>query len=275
VHGFLEGFLSEHSADVDTCIMGVLAPFKDVHEGIADIKAGIKARNLTEIEQGVADLHKVMTDLPAAMSKCHAMEQDIKAIVEVLKGFRSLKDLIDHIKDDLAADNQGEIAAELELMVRSFEEKKYQDFGNHAGQLLHRLVIGPEGSVLAWPGSKCTGSDDPKGPYPLCYEGSAGALGLKEDVKVKILTYASGKGTMDIVGSGIEAISCKGKAFTKSGQAISPSISDCLPSVVTIQKVDYCSDSDAVVVTVKDKSIPLPVSATLKKTACPSASIVV
>merc|ERR1711907_774796 len=77
--------------------------------------------------------------------------------------------------------------------------------------------------------SACSGSADPAGPYPLCYEGSAGALGLKEDVKVKISSFASGKGTMDLSGSGIETISCTGKSFTKSGQEISPDISDCLP----------------------------------------------
>jgi hypothetical protein len=104
----------------------------------------------------------------------------------------------------------------------------------------------------------------------LCYEGSAGALGLKEDVKVKISSFASGKGTMDLSGSGIETISCTGKSFSKSGQDILPDISDCLPKVVTVQKVEYCSDDDTVSVTVKDTNVPIPVSASLKKVTCPS-----
>merc|ERR1712224_887295 len=120
----------------------------------------------------------------------------------------------------------------------------------------------------------CTGSKDPSGPYPSCYEGSAGALGLKEDVQVKISSFASGKGTMDLQASGIEKITCKGKSFTKSGQDISPEISDCLPKVITVQKVEYCSDDDTVSVTVKDTHVPIPVSATLKKVACASTVVV-
>merc|ERR1740120_238266 len=115
--------------------------------------------------------------------------------------------------------------------------------------------------------STCTGSNDPPAA-PVCYEGSAGALGLKEDVKVKIDAYASGKGTMDLTGTGIEAISCKGKSFSKSGQEITPDITDCLPKVITVQKVDYCSDQDTIAVTVKDTKIPIPVTATLSKVAC-------
>merc|ERR1712139_44986 len=78
---------------------------------------------------------------------------------------------------------------------------------------------------------------------------------------------------MDLEGSGIESITCKGKAFTKSGQEISPDISDCLPKVIAVQKVEYCSDSDTVSVTVKDSKVPIPVSATLKKVTCPSMAV--
>jgi len=120
----------------------------------------------------------------------------------------------------------------------------------------------------------CTGSADPPAA-PLCYEGSAGALGLKEDVKAKLVSYASGKGTMDLSGSGIETISCIGKNFTKNGQEITPDISDCLPKLVTVQKVEYCSDQDTIAVTVKDTKVPIPVTATLSKVACSTEAWVV
>merc|ERR1712084_52122 len=120
----------------------------------------------------------------------------------------------------------------------------------------------------------CTGSADPPAA-PLCYEGSAGALGLKEDVKAKLVSYASGKGTMDLTGSGIETISCVGKSFTKKGQEITPDISDCLPKLVTVQKVEYCSDQDTIAVTVKDTKVPIPVTATLSKVACSTEAWVV
>jgi len=272
--GFVEGFLSDKSTDVPMCIVGVLAPLADIKNGLADIKMGIKERNLTDIEEGVESLRQVMQDLPSAMQKCKAAEADVKAIVAVLKGFHSIHDIINHIKSDLSADSSGAIAQEFELMVRSFEAKKYDDFGKYLGEMLHRLIVGPEGNLVSFVRA-CSGSDDPKGPFPACYEGKAGALGVTEDVKVKLTSYASGKGTMDITGSGIEAITCTGKSFTKSGQTISPDLGSCLPSVITIKSVEYCSDTDTVYVTVKDKSIFFPVSATLNKVTCPSSEVLV
>jgi len=114
--------------------------------------------------------------------------------------------------------------------------------------------------------SACSGSKDPSGPYPLCYEGSAGALGLKEDVKVKISSFASGKGTMDLSGSGIETISCTGKSFTKSGQAITVAVGDCDPDI-QLKSVLYCSDTDTISASVLDaKVIDLPLAFTLART---------
>lgn len=125
-------------------------------------------------------------------------------------------------------------------------------------------------SQVAWSDKhKCSGSADPKGTFPMCYEGSAGAMGVKEDVKVKLLSYANGKGTMDLQGSGIEGIKCTGKNFTKNGAKLIPDISACLPKLISLNKVEYCSDQDQVFVTVKDSKVPVPVSATLKKVSCP------
>merc|ERR1711970_1655601 len=112
----------------------------------------------------------------------------------------------------------------------------------------------------------CTGSSDPPGDG--CYEGKAGALGLTEDVKVSVKSYAGGKGTMDLSGSGIESFTCKDHSFTKSGQEISMDVSDCVPHAIAVSDVKYCSDSDQIKVTVKDKTVPLPISAMLSKTTC-------
>lgn len=81
-------------------------------------------------------------------------------------------------------------------------------------------------------------------------------------------SYAGGKGTMDLSGSGIESFTCKDHSFTKSGQEISVDVSDCVPHAITVSDVKYCSDSDQIKVTVKDKTVPLPISAMLSKTTC-------
>jgi cathepsin L len=128
-------------------------------------------------------------------------------------------------------------------------------------------------SVVVAAAASCKDSADPADiTSDVCYTGSAGALGLKETVTVTIHDFASSAGHIDVVGSGIEDISCKGKAVSKSGQDLSTDLADCLPSAVSITSIKYCSDSDEISVTVKDKSVPIPVSATLKKADCASVS---
>merc|ERR1712066_586500 len=116
----------------------------------------------------------------------------------------------------------------------------------------------------------CSGTADPA--EAGCYEGKAGALGLTEDVKVNVKAFAGGKGTMDLSGSGIEKFTCSDHAFTKTGQEISVDVSDCVPSAITVSDVKYCSDSDQIKLTVKDKSVPLPISALLSKVSCATGS---
>merc|ERR1711862_75978 len=115
----------------------------------------------------------------------------------------------------------------------------------------------------------CKGTDDPAGP--ACYEGSAGALGLTETVKVQLLEVGAGEGKLAFTGSGIEGFTCSDKSYTKSGTDLTLSdISDCLPDHVEVTKVKYCSDNDQVQVTVKDDTVPLPITAKLNKIACAS-----
>jgi len=115
--------------------------------------------------------------------------------------------------------------------------------------------------------SSCSGTADPAGP--ACYEGSAGALGLTETVKLNLLEVSAGAGKLEFTGSGIEGFTCSDKTYTKSGSDISLSdLSDCLPAHVEVSKTQYCSDDDTVRVTVKDDSVPLPVTAKLKNVPC-------
>jgi archaellum component FlaF (FlaF/FlaG flagellin family) len=113
----------------------------------------------------------------------------------------------------------------------------------------------------------CKGTADPSGPS--CYEGSAGALGLTETVKVNLLEVNPGAGKLEFSGSGIEGFTCSDKTYTKSGSDVSLSdLSDCLPDHVEVTKTQYCSDDDTMKVTVKDDTVPIPITATLKNVPC-------
>lgn len=117
----------------------------------------------------------------------------------------------------------------------------------------------------------CTGSGEPDVSQPRCYHGKAGALGLTESVDVTLKDFAAGNGHIDVSGGGIEDFSCSNHAFSKSGQAINTDLTDCVPTAITVKSVKYCSDDDTVQVTVADKAVPLPITATLKKVDCGSA----
>jgi len=123
-------------------------------------------------------------------------------------------------------------------------------------------------------GASCSGSADPDVSSPRCYHGKGGALGLTENVDIKISDFSGGAGHIDVAGDGIEGFTCSNHGFTKSGQAITTDLSDCQPDGIAISKVLYCSDQDTVKVTVKDQTVPIPVTATLKKVDCASAVVV-
>jgi len=111
----------------------------------------------------------------------------------------------------------------------------------------------------------CSGSGD---PTHGCYEGTAGPFFAKETIKVHVAKFANGVGSMDLTGSGVLGFTCSEHSFTKSGQAVSVDLSDCLPAGVSVPSVNYCSDSDTVAVTVKVDAVGMSLPATLKKVSC-------
>jgi archaellum component FlaF (FlaF/FlaG flagellin family) len=121
----------------------------------------------------------------------------------------------------------------------------------------------------------CTGDADPVVTAAQCYKGKAGALGLTETVTIKVTDFASSAGHVDLSGEGIESFTCTGKSVTKSGQEIAlEDSSDCLPSGIEVSDVKYCSDSDTMKITVKDKTVPLPISAIASRIDCPASMVV-
>merc|ERR1712072_366475 len=113
----------------------------------------------------------------------------------------------------------------------------------------------------------CTGSADPA--RGTCYEGQGGAFGVTEDIKVDVKAFSNGKGIIDLSGSGVKGFTCKDHSFSKAGQEIAVDVSDCTPAGIVVSDVKYCSDTESLKVTVKDKAMPfLPVSAMLNKVAC-------
>jgi len=113
----------------------------------------------------------------------------------------------------------------------------------------------------------CTGSKYPPSPAPFCYSG--GELG--EALTVKVTSFAGGRGTFDVTGSGIEKMNCMAKPFTMSGQTFIADLSDCVHTI-GISSIEYCSSQDHVLVTAKLGRVPAVVL--LKRTLCSAVFVV-
>ena len=75
---------------------------------------------------------------------------------------------------------------------------------------------------------------------------------MGETVNLKVNSFDSEAGSFDLTGSGLESISCLGKSFSKSGQDLVADLSDCV-SLASISKLEYCSDQDQIVATIKGR----------------------
>merc|ERR1712209_184389 len=89
---------------------------------------------------------------------------------------------------------------------------------------------------------------------------------IRVDVPL-VRSSCSSVGATTCTGSGLESISCLGKSFSKSGQDLVADLSDCV-SLASISKLEYCSDQDQIVATIKDGFIST--NAVLTKVACDS-----
>jgi len=114
--------------------------------------------------------------------------------------------------------------------------------------------------------ASCTGTDDFPST-PACY--GANVLG-KEDVVIKIESFASGAGRFSLTGSGSVPLSCE-TAFTKD-DANKIAFDDCdVSAYAKVKSGQYCSDTDEFKATFNPLGVPLPVSVKLAKVDCGSA----
>jgi len=94
-------------------------------------------------------------------------------------------------------------------------------------------------------------------------------LGLSETVKVNMDEVNVGSGVVSFTGTGVEGFTCSSKSYTHTGLDLElEDLSDCLPDLVQIKKLQYCSDSDEVDVSVKVSVVPIPIKASLTRVAC-------
>ena len=76
----------------------------------------------------------------------------------------------------------------------------------------------------------CTGSEDHPSAIPFCYTGSK----LGERVNLKVNSFNSEAGSINLTGSGLESISHLGKSFSKSGQDLVADLSDCVSLAIEV-----------------------------------------
>jgi len=126
--GFVEGFVSDNSADTDMCILGALTPIADISTGIADIKMGIKAG--LGIKKAISDTKKAIPDIVEGISEIVdgikvIKEDNKKGIAEIKKGFNGIQEDISDLKADITKDineRHQDFEAGLESLVKILKD---------------------------------------------------------------------------------------------------------------------------------------------------------
>ncbi|CAE8590064.1 unnamed protein product, partial [Polarella glacialis] len=111
---------------------------------------------------------------------------------------------------------------------------------------------------------QCTGSAAMPPDASLCFEG----LRLGLTLKAKFVTGASSSGKVDFEVSGLVSAKCVEIPFSPIGQSmhVNPSLLDkCLPDVVGLADVKFCSDQKEVML---EFSRPMAISVNLQKARC-------
>ena len=114
--------------------------------------------------------------------------------------------------------------------------------------------------------SPCTGSEDPKRSTPLCYKGKGSILGgaLSETIEINVKSFEHEAGVFDVSLAGAMKKECDSISFKKRGSTLVFDNSCLLADV----KAKYCSDQDAIAVTVSVKEVPTAVHSQLTPTPC-------
>jgi hypothetical protein len=142
VVNFVDGLTNDHH-DMQSCILGALQPVGDVVTVVQDAKSAIHDRNYTEFLMAFDALDAFLHDVQPAVATCAVPVQDGKADWKVLSNFSSIKELLGHVKQDFAGDDQDRIMAGFEAAFQAYFQKDYGSFGGDLGAALYRLMISP------------------------------------------------------------------------------------------------------------------------------------
>lgn len=180
VMGLMEGVLDGEGSDFALCLVnGVLPPVQEGGLALQDIKAGIKARNLSEIATGLAAVGQAIKDSHQVGAQCSGAESDEHHIKDITKNIKGVQDLIHHVRDDIAKDGDDLIGKEFEMTMQALAKKDDGGFGQHLGMLLHRIFIEPKFPNEQQPHSAALTEEQPSQMLPP-WMNSEFALGFIE-----------------------------------------------------------------------------------------------
>jgi hypothetical protein len=143
VVNFIDG-LTNDQHDLQTCILYNLQPISDLITAETNTKKAIHDRSFTEFVKAFDALDAFLHDVQPAYAGCARPVKDAKADIAVLKNFSTIKDLMQHVKDDFAKDDEDKIFAAFEDAFRAYFQKDYGTFGADLGAALYRMMISPK-----------------------------------------------------------------------------------------------------------------------------------
>lgn len=139
--GLIEGLVDQHD-DVMQCGLNGVAPVGlNLINAATDFEKALKDRKIGELRAVLDDLLGSCEAIKPMLDNCDLAHSEVMEIIASVKEIKGIKGLISRISGDLKGDIDN-IESEADLSFKTFRAEKYQEFGDHLGQLLHRMVIG-------------------------------------------------------------------------------------------------------------------------------------
>jgi len=136
--GFLNGISQSSVFDsIKACISDSETFYKDISEGIADIKT----KNPAKVKEGIALIGQAVQIIPAAARDCKAAASEVKKLVALAQAFTNPASFVYHIAKSILI-NRVEVIHEVTSAITAFDNKDYYTLGYWVGRAMNTIFLG-------------------------------------------------------------------------------------------------------------------------------------
>jgi len=139
--GAVIGFVSDNETQTFQCVGSLLQDGTDVSDALADVKHGLKSRNLTELADAVKSVSDLLSHKASTKEKCAVDEEHLNIVLEALKKYHNPKALISHIVGEFVNDGEN-IFGKMAVADHDYLGGDKFNAGAQLGMALRKTLVG-------------------------------------------------------------------------------------------------------------------------------------